>query len=51
MNDTPTTPTIPDEGDELLFEDLEERTTPGVSGACACTCSCSCSSCSCVIWF
>lgn len=35
----------------LQIEELEERTSFAVHGACACTCSCNCTSCSCVILF
>lgn len=34
--------------DELVFEDLEARPSPG--GACASSSSCKCSSTSCVAW-
>jgi hypothetical protein len=35
----------------LQIEELEERTSFSVQGACACTCSCNCTSTSCVILF
>jgi hypothetical protein len=39
-------------GEDLLrIEELEERSSMEVHGACACTCSCKCSSCSCVVWW
>lgn len=36
---------------DLVIEELEDRTVPGVHGGCACTCSCDCTSCSCIIIF
>jgi hypothetical protein len=39
---------------ELVFEELEARTLPGVDilihGGCATSCSCDCTSCSCIGW-
>jgi hypothetical protein len=37
--------------DLLQIEELEERASFVVHGACACTCSCNCTSTSCIILF
>ncbi len=37
--------------DLLQIEELEERASFVIHGACACTCSCNCTSSSCIILF
>ena len=35
---------------DLDIQELEDRFTPDVHGACVCSCTCDCTSCSCVAW-
>jgi len=42
---------LSEDQDLLKIEELEDRVSFDVHGACACTTSCGCTSSSCVVWF